>query len=317
MAGGSQTTRTEPWDQQKPYLTAGFEQAAGLYNKGAPNYYSGETLAGFSPAQAASQRGIANYITGPRAGAQQAYAEKAQMGGLTGGVDTSTFNPMMESLGRQMSSQLTGKVLPGIRQQMVQYQPGGSSRGDIVQANAIASANQQMLNKAAEMYQGAYQGAQSRVPQFLSQYPTTMAAPVSMYGALGDVGAQQRAMQQEAINRDIAKYEYQAQAPQTALQQYMANISGDYGGTTTAPGPSGLQQLGQVASVIGALGMSDARLKENVKQVGNYNGFPTYEYNFLWSPRKHIGVMAQDVEKIKPEAVVEYNGIKMVSYGLL
>jgi len=27
--------------------------------------------------------------------------------------------------------------------------------------------------------------------------------------------------------------------------------------------------------------------------------------------------MAQDVEKIKPEAVVEYNGIKMVSYGKL
>jgi hypothetical protein len=27
--------------------------------------------------------------------------------------------------------------------------------------------------------------------------------------------------------------------------------------------------------------------------------------------------MAQDVEKVKPEAVVEYNGIKMVSYGKL
>ena len=58
---------------------------------------------------------------------------------------------MMESLGRQMQSQLTGTVLPGIRSKMVQYQPGGSSRGDLVQSQAISSANQQMLNKAAEM----------------------------------------------------------------------------------------------------------------------------------------------------------------------
>ena len=146
MSGGSTTTKeNKPWDEQIPYLTAGFDQAANLYNKGTPDYYSGETLAGFSPAQAAAQRGTANYITGPRAGAQQAYAEKAQMGGLTGGVDTSTFNPMMESLGRQMQSQLTGSVLPGIRSKMVQYQPGGSSRGDLVQSQAISSANQQML----------------------------------------------------------------------------------------------------------------------------------------------------------------------------
>jgi len=238
MSGGSTSSSTtvEPWAEQKPYLTEGFDQAANLYNKGVPKYYPGATLAGFSPAQAAAQRGTANYITGPRAGAQQAYAEKAQMGGLTGGVDTSTFNPMMESLGRQMQSQLTGKVLPGIRQQMVQYQPGGSSRGDIVQSNAISSANQQMLNKAGEMYQNAYQGAQSRVPEFLQQYPNTMNAPVGLYGALGGVGQEQRALSQAGMDRDMARYEYEAMAPQTALQNYLANISGQYGATSTSQG---------------------------------------------------------------------------------
>ena len=245
MAGGSTTSSTttvEPWDQQKPYLTSGFEQAANLYNKGVPKYYPGSTLAGFTPAQEAAQRGTANYITGPRAGAQQAYAEKAQMGGLTGGVDTST-----------------GKVLPGIRQQMVQYQPGGSSRGDIVQSQAISAANQQMLNKAAEMYQGAYQGAQSRVPEFLRQYPTTMTAPVQMYGALGGVGQEQRALQQAAMDRDMARYEYEAMAPQTALQNYLANISGQYGATSTSQGkgPSSFSSglMGMMGSGIGkALG---------------------------------------------------------------
>jgi len=255
MSGGSTTTTTkEPWAEQIPYLTAGFDQASALYNKGVPNYYSGETLAGFSPAQAASQRGTANYVTGPRAGAQQAYAEKAQMGGLTGGVDTSTFTPMMESLGRQMQGQLTGKVLPGIRQQMVQYQPGGSSRGDLVQSQAISSANQQMLNKAAEMYQGAYQGAQSRVPEFLRQYPSTLQAPISMYGSLGDVGKQQQALNQAAINNAMQEYQYTAAAPQAALKDYMQMVQGTYGGTERATAPS---QFG--SNFMGALGTGLAK----------------------------------------------------------
>lgn len=255
MSGGSTTTKeNKPWDEQIPYLTAGFDQAANLYNKGTPDYYSGKTLAGFSPAQAAAQRGTANYITGPRAGAQQAYAEKAQMGGLTGGVDTSTFNPMMESLGRQMQGQLTGKVLPGIRQQMVQYQPGGSSRGDLVQSNAISSANQQMLNKAAEMYQGAYQGAQSRVPEFLRQYPSTLQAPVSMYDSLGSVGQQQQAMNQSAMNNAMQEYQYKANAPQAALQDYMKMVQGDYGGTERSTGPSAFG-----SNFMGALGTGLAK----------------------------------------------------------
>jgi len=35
-----------------------------------------------------------------------------------------------------------------------------------------------------------------------------------------------------------------------ALQQYMANISGDYGGTTRQS-PSALQSIGQIASLFG------------------------------------------------------------------
>ena len=51
--GGSTTTKTEPWDGQKVYLTQAMQQAAKLYNNGkltannalAPAYYSGNTVA--------------------------------------------------------------------------------------------------------------------------------------------------------------------------------------------------------------------------------------------------------------------------------
>ena len=153
MSGGAKVTTqtTAPWPEQQKYLTAGFKQAADIYGKGPADYYSGKSLAGFTPAQEAAQKGVAGYVTGPRAAGQQSYAEGALTRGLSGEIDLSKFNPMMSALSNQMKSQLTGSVLPGIRQSMVEYQPGGSSRGDLVQSQAIAAANQQMLNKAAEM----------------------------------------------------------------------------------------------------------------------------------------------------------------------
>ena len=322
MSGGSKVTTqsSEPWDAQKDYLTAGFKQAGDIYSKGPADYYSGPTLAGFTPSEAAAQKGIAGYVTGPRAAGQQSYAEGALTRGLSGEIDLSKFNPMMEALGRQTKSQLTGTILPGIRQSMVEYQPGGSSRGDLVQTQAIAGANQQMLNKAAEMYGGAYQGAQDRAIQWGSQYPSIMNAPLATYGALGQVGEQQRGMQQEAINRDMAKYQYNANKPQSQLANYMSMISGDYGGTTTqvAPGPSGMEQMASMASIIGALGMSDVRVKRNIVPEGtSWKGLDVYTYNYLGQSTRRRGVMAQDVEKIYPDAVSELGGVKHVDYGAI
>ena len=281
MAGGS-TTRSEPWKEQKPYLEAGFEEAGRLYGKGVPSYYPGATLAGFTPAQTQAQSAVANYVTGTRPAALQAGAEAATMGQLQGATPFMTsqmddllagnvrtgagtpYNAMGSALAQQVQSNLTGSILPGIRESLVRYQPGGSSRGDLVQNKAISNAvTQGMTMPLAQMYGDAYttaQGqrfpaAQMRLDQQRAgqaAYPSIMGAPLQMYGALGDVGAQQRAMQQEAINQAQQKYAYDASKDQTALSQYMANISGDYGGTTTQT-PSALSSLGQIIGIMGAL----------------------------------------------------------------
>ena len=277
MAGGA-TTRAEPWAEQKPYLTAGFEEAGRLYGRGVPDYYPGATVAGFDPSQTAAQQATLGYAMGQRPAALQAAAENVtlgQMGGATpfssgqmsdllaGRVDRSAGSPygaMADVYGQQYASQLS-KQLPAIRQQMVEYQPGGGSRGDIVQGMAEAAASKNLAQNLAQLYGGAYQQAQAqRFPaaqmrlgqQQAGQtaYPTIMAAPLQMYGAIGDVGAQRRAMTQEAINQAQAKYQYEQGREQNALQQYMANISGDYGGTTTQT-PSGLSQLGQLIGIMG------------------------------------------------------------------
>lgn len=46
---GTQTTKTEPWDQQKPYLLAGFQDAQNNVLNHNPSYFPGSTVVPFSP----------------------------------------------------------------------------------------------------------------------------------------------------------------------------------------------------------------------------------------------------------------------------
>jgi len=337
MAGGTKvsTTQTGPWGGyvgdpefkgskswgQQPYLIGGMEQARSLYDMYGgmgPSYYGGQTLAGFTPAERMGQQAVTNYATGARTGAQQAAAEKALIGGLGGQVDYSQFQPMADVYGQQYLSEIQ-KNMPAVRQSMVEYQPGGGSRGDIVQAGIAGAASKNLAQNLAGLYGGAYTGAQERIPQFANLYPSIMGAPMEMYGAVSGIGEQQRAMQQEAIDRDMARYQYESTAPQAALQNYMAMVSGDYGAATreTTPGSNtGLMDL------IGTLGSawltgSDIRIKENITPDGTWKGHNVYHFNYIGDGLRRRGVMAQEVEQTRPDAVMEIDGIKHVNYGAL
>lgn len=67
-----------------------------------------------------------------------------------------------------------------------------------------------------------------------------------------------------------------------------------------------------------AMMASDRRVKENIKEVGKTNdGQPIYTFNYKGQGGIQLGLMAQDVEKKKPEAVIQGpGGIKMVNYDL-
>ena len=283
---GARTTTTDPWEAQQEPLKYGFGQARGLYDLGAPSYYPGQSLAGFDPVQTEAQRRTLGYAMGPRPAALQAGAENVtlgQMAGqtpfsggqmtdlLAGNVPTGQGTPYgdLANVYRQQAESQMQQGLANVRQGMVgsmnmPVQPGGGSRGDLAQERVLAQGQKAIAQNLAQMYGGAYGAAQGmRMPAAGMQigqqaagqaaYPTIMGAPLALDQAIGSVGEQRRAMSQEGINRDIAQYQYEATAPQNALQNYMAMISGDYGSAVTQPAPSGISQLGSIASVIGAL----------------------------------------------------------------
>lgn len=65
-----------------------------------------------------------------------------------------------------------------------------------------------------------------------------------------------------------------------------------------------------------AIAASDIRVKENVKVIGTTDeGLNHIEFNYIGYPQRYRGVIAQEVEKIKPEAVINVGGIKCVDYS--
>ena len=123
--------------------------------------------------------------------------------------------------------------------------PGGRSVGNRMQQKAVNAAASTLADRAAEMYGGAWSSAEGAVPEYMRMSGQVQQDPLAMYGAMADVGADRRAMTQEGINRDMQRYDWQQAAPQRALQNYLASVTGDYGSVMTQS---------QQPNILGALG---------------------------------------------------------------
>jgi hypothetical protein len=79
----------------------------------------------------------------------------------------------------------------------------------------------------------------------------------------------------------------------------------------------GAQQAGQIVAG------SDERIKQNIVRTGiKKNGIEIVEFNYndksgKDTSKRYRGVIAQEVEKIKPEAVSEKDGFKHVDYSMI
>lgn len=113
----------------------------------------------------------------------------------------------------------------------------------------------------------------------------------------------------------------------------IAGLGGQSSGTSnTTNQMSGAQQFGMITQGLGnlfgggnsggaAAGMSrfisDRRAKEDIDQVGTlFDGTPVYRYRYIGQPAFQIGLMAQDIEKVTPEAVGMIGEFKAVDYKL-
>ena len=163
-----------------------------------------------------------------------------------------------------------------IAQQFNQAQQSGQF-ANTAQQQALAQAIQGRQMPLNEIT-ALMSGSQIQNPQF-SAYQGANVAPVPIANAT----AQQSAYDQNAYNQRVA---------------------------TQNANTAGLYSLGSAA-----IGLSDRRLKSNIKRIGTHKlGIGIYEYDIMG---KHdIGVMAQEVEQVMPEAIhIHPSGYMMVDYG--
>lgn len=75
--------------------------------------------------------------------------------------------------------------------------------------------------------------------------------------------------------------------------------------------------LFSAAAMLGAAAiMSDRRLKTDIEPLGEIDGIPIYRYRYKDGGPVQIGVMAQDMQQLRPEAVIEMpNGMLAVDYS--
>jgi hypothetical protein len=91
---------------------------------------------------------------------------------------------------------------------------------------------------------------------------------------------------------------------------YSGGQLGSPGAFQTIMGTAG--QLAQAGGQAYAASASDKRLKKDIKQVGKDGvlGLKTYEYRYKGEDKdapKHVGFMAQEVQKVLPQAVEEFD----------
>lgn len=111
-----------------------------------------------------------------------------------------------------------------------------------------------------------------------------------------------------------------AQASQAAQYNQAAQGQGQYNIDVFNAQQAGMNSLMSGAGSM-AMMFSDYRLKKNITYGGMWGRYKVYDYHYLWQDdqdAKFRGVMAHEVEKVNPGAVITHeSGYKMVDYGRL
>lgn len=175
-----------------------------------------------------------------------------------------------------------------LKQNMDQAGQFGSNR-QMLGANDIELQRQ---NQIGSLLQNQYNQALGQV--FNNLVPQRQQDAMNML----DIADRQRALDMQT-----------KQAPISALQAGTSMIQPFTGGQSYGKSvDSGNGMLSNISNAAGtamaAYSMSDINLKENIIPLGAENGHNIYEFSYKGDRRRFRGVMAQEVQKIDPTAVI-------------
>ena len=80
-----------------------------------------------------------------------------------------------------------------------------------------------------------------------------------------------------------------------------------------------LSIISTIATPIAIASASSKKVKDNIVKIGeSIQGYNIYKFSYKGSPRRYVGVIAEEIQQTKPEAVVTMpNGVLGVIYDLI
>ena len=136
------TVNQDPWDVAVPYMESGFKEAANLYNNNTPEYYSGQTQAGFTPDQLTAQQGIRDFATQGAPSIMNPALSAYQQN-----LDPSMIDVANNPYVNNMAQAAADRAMAGVQDNLADIRGGaimsggyGGGRQGIAEGNAIAGA---------------------------------------------------------------------------------------------------------------------------------------------------------------------------------
>jgi hypothetical protein len=224
----------------------------------------------------------------------------------------------------------------------------GGSRQGVAEAETQRAFAETAAETAARLREAGFSQAAGLAQADLAQRMAAAQAGMGAAGAglqqqVAGLGAQmaageaERVLGQQGLDALYEQYMLQQQYPLTqfgVLTGAAGAIPAGYGTkNTTERDPmgtlggvlGGIGSAGKGLSALGFMPFSDARLKENIRSLGQVGDFNLYEWD--WNEEgvaagaavePTYGVIAQEVEQIRPEYVVMGDdGYRRVNYGAI
>lgn len=218
--GGGTTTQTqEPPAYARRFLETGSIRADDLYKQGPNQYYQGSTVTPFS-GETEQAMGMVTDRATQGSGvnrAAQGYTQDVLGGNYLNSnpyIDA-TFNKAAQGTQNQLASQFAGS-------------------GRNVGASYAARADQ-LNNLATQIYGGNYANERAMQNATLGQANSIANQDYVDASQLAGVGTQREDLASRQIADQVARHDYNQNAPGIALDQYIARINNQPGGSITTP----------------------------------------------------------------------------------
>lgn len=262
MAETTETTTESGVDAfSKPFLQYGMTEALRQYQQGAPQFYQGQTYAGFTPQQEQAMR-----MQEERAIAGSPLVQQAQatMGSFLGSTDPETgqYIPPVQS------GLLSGAIERALEPVRGQLASSFAMRGRAGSGLAAQEAARTLGNVAADVAYRDYATQRGQAMQAAQLAPALAAADYSDIARLQQVGQQRQALAEKGIQEAMQRYQYEQTSPMEQLERYQNVIAGfPMGQQTTTVTPYYTPSRGQ-QFLSGYLGATGAGIDNPYLRIG-------------------------------------------------